>query len=562
MTTIARCVILAVAAGLVPWPGRSQCLPVGAETKLVQSPRVEDNRFGIDVAIDGDTALVTDAVTTSVEVHVRSGGTWSLQAILTPTNAVDDGDTCMCVALDGDLAAVGNCDYDAAVPEVGAVYVFERIGAAWRQQAILVADDAVPGDRFGASVAISGMTIVVGAPQRDEGARDSGVAYVFVGDGAGAWRQEARLVPPVALSPWQFGHSVAIDADTIVVGRTAAWWQSLTCTGDAFVFERSAGSWTLEAQLVASDASAQDMFGVDVAIDRNLIVVGAQTHDHVAADAGAAYVYRRGAASWVQEAELLAADGRAYDSLGFQVGISGYLATAAAPWDDNATNDGGSAYAFSGASGSWLEQIEVRPSDPIAEHWFGYAGEVSGDTLVAGAVFDGGRAIPGYGAAYVICLDAPPPPEADCANGRDDDGDALTDCADVDCRTDPACDCAPPPCIPTEVSDVRAGEPPLLLRRGSSLVTFERESQALTYSLYAGALGSWHAAAPVSPIACHVTTWVDNGDGTVTVAHDLAADSWLLVTASSRAGEGTPGDDSLGAERHAHGTWTDCGPSP
>ena len=79
--------------------------------------------------------------------------------------------------------------------------------------------------------------------------------------------------------------------------------------------------------------------------------------------------------------------------------------------------------------------------------------------------------------------------------------------------------------------------------------------------MYAGPLGSWWTQ-PTSAVACHVTTWTDNGDGTASLLHDLGANEWILVTASNPTAEGSAGTDSFSRERTGLGPWTPCGPAP
>ena len=116
-------------------------------------------------------------------------------------------------ALSGDTAVIG------APPDggSGAVYVFVRNGMNWEQQARLSAADRTPGDRFGEDVAVDGDTVVVGAPRNSENGFFSGAAYVFVRNGT-TWTQQQKLTAPDAAAEDQFGRSVAISGNTVLVG--------------------------------------------------------------------------------------------------------------------------------------------------------------------------------------------------------------------------------------------------------------------------------------------------------------------------------------------------------
>jgi hypothetical protein len=114
---------------------------------------------------------------------------------------------------------------------------------------------------------------------------------------------------------------------------------------------------------------------------------------------------------------------------------------------------------------------------------------------------------------------------------------------------------------PGEVSDVVAGEPPLLVSERGARISFQERPDATAYSLYADALGSWYAPGAASGSACFIAVTPD-GPGRLGATPALAANSWLVVTASSSCAEGGPGRDSLGADRAAASTWPWCGPGP
>jgi hypothetical protein len=192
------------------------------------------------------------------------------------------------VALDGDTAVVGAYQEDpdlggGPLTGAGSAYVFVRSGSTWSQQAKLNADDAEAGDEFGQSVAISGDTVLVGARLEDPDMgggplTDAGSVYVFTRNGM-AWDQQAKLNADDAEADDRFGYSVALDGDTAVVG---AYQEDpdlgggpLTGAGSAYVFVRSGTTWSQEAKLNAADAEAEDVFGVSVAISGDTVLIGA-----------------------------------------------------------------------------------------------------------------------------------------------------------------------------------------------------------------------------------------------------------------------------------------------
>ena len=96
--------------------------------------------------------------------------------------------------------------------------------------------------------------------------------------------------------------SVAIAGDTIVVG---AYWDddNGTNSGSAYVFTRTGTTWTEQAKLTASDGAADDQFGISVAIAGDTIVVGAYWDDDNGSDSGSAYVFTRTGTTWTRASQ-------------------------------------------------------------------------------------------------------------------------------------------------------------------------------------------------------------------------------------------------------------------
>src|SRR5204863_27977 len=156
--------------------------------------------------------------------------------------------------------------------------VFVRNGTNWVQQAYLKASNTHAGDTFGFSVAVSGDTVVVGAPyessnalgvngnQNNNSAMAAGAAYVFVRNGT-IWTQQAYRKASNAGAGDCFGLSVAVSGDTVVVGAdgeaSIAFGlhgdqssNSAYASGAGYVFVRSGTSWDQQAYLKASNTEA------------------------------------------------------------------------------------------------------------------------------------------------------------------------------------------------------------------------------------------------------------------------------------------------------------------
>ena len=157
------------------------------------------------------------------------------------------------------------------------------------QQAKLTDSDSASFDQFGRSVAIDADTALVGAPFEDDEGVDAGAAYVFTRSGS-SWNQQAKLTAGDAAARDQFGESVAVDGDTALVGAPLEDGEDLNA-GAAYVFIRSGSSWIQQAKLTDRDGFAGDLFGRSVAIDGDTALVGAPNDDDNGTNAGAAYVF-------------------------------------------------------------------------------------------------------------------------------------------------------------------------------------------------------------------------------------------------------------------------------
>ena len=357
--------------------------------------------FGLSVAVSGDTvvvgALLEGSAAVGVDgdqsdntaigagaayVFVRNGTSWSQQAYLKASNT-DPGDRFgRSVAISDDTVVVGadnerstavgvNGDQsDNTAIGAGAVYVFVRNGTSWSQQAYLKASNTDPGDIFGRAVAIAGETVVVGAPseasaavgvdgdQSDNTFNNAGAAYVFVRNGTN-WSQQAYLKASNTDPSDNFGASVTIAGDTVVVGALSEGSAAVGVDGDpsdntanaagaAYVFVRNGMNWSQQAYLKAPNAEAFDCFGGSIAISDDTVVVGALEEDSAAvgidgdqsdntADAaGAAYVFVRNGTSWSQQAYLKASNAEAFDGFGGSVAIAVDTVVVGTSFEDSA----------------------------------------------------------------------------------------------------------------------------------------------------------------------------------------------------------------------------------
>jgi hypothetical protein len=264
----------------------------------------------------------------------------------------------------------------------------------WIQQAELTASDGGSYDHYGWSVAISGNTIVVGGVCHPGTSVDCvagysggpGAAYVFA-ESAGTWSQQQELTASDGAPGDWFGESVAVDGSTIVVGAPHHEVGRNVSQGAAYVFVRSGTTWGQEAELTSSDGAAGDKFGWSIAVDGSTVIVGAPHHEIGSnLGQGAAYVFAESGTTWGQGAELRASDGAAGDKFGWSVAVSGSTAIVGAILHTVGSNAGqGAAYVFVESGGMWSPQAELAASDGAANDYFGSSVAVSGGTAVVGS---------------------------------------------------------------------------------------------------------------------------------------------------------------------------------
>ncbi|KAL9185634.1 hypothetical protein ACHAXT_003411 [Thalassiosira profunda] len=285
------------------------------------------------------------------------------------------------------VGAWGDTDDENFEYNKGAAHVFVREGDTWTYQAKLAADDAGDHDFFGGDVAVHGDTAIVSATWDDDGGDDSGAVYVFERDASGAWSQQSKLLAPDSESYDNFGNSVAIDADTIVIG--AFWDDDVHMDqGAAYVWERDGDGWTYQQKLQDNTGQGDDRFGNLVALDGNIMVIGARgvDDDEGRIDIGAAHVFVRDASGWTQQAKLESPDGAMGDEFGNSVDISGGTILVAARFDDDSGEESGSVHVYvSDGNGGWEHQAKLLAPAGEQEDFFGYSTRIDDGTIVVGS---------------------------------------------------------------------------------------------------------------------------------------------------------------------------------
>jgi hypothetical protein len=422
-----------------------------------------------NVALDGDTLVVGAGEAScatgvngnqtnsgcpgagAVYVFTRIGDTWSQQAYLkaSDTQAGDgfgsslslSGDTLVVSAPNEDSCASGvnGNQADNGCLGAGAVYVFTRNGSTWTQQAYVKASNP-RFSFFGHAVAVSGNTLAVGAYEEDgcatgingnqtDGCFHTGAVYILTRSN-NVWTQEAYVKASAhnanVLQGEQFGFRVALDGDTLAVSAVGEDGcisgingdesiEGCNFAGAVYVFTRTAGVWTQQAYLKASNTNTDptdgDQFGSSLALNGDTLVIGAFGEDSCAtgingnqADegcpgAGAVYVFTRGNNVWTQEAYVKASHpGLQTFQGGFGLPLAFDGTTLAVSAKDRncargfnpspGSNDcgfSGAVYLFTRTATSWAQRAYVKATNTDAFDQFGSGIAINGNTLVVGA---------------------------------------------------------------------------------------------------------------------------------------------------------------------------------
>jgi hypothetical protein len=434
-----------LAAALAAATGRAACIVAlllsnasasaaqdGWAAAVLQQSKVRatdpaDNSFGQAVAIDGDTAVIGiqagvfsvpegEPIGTGGAAYVFkwNGTAWVAQARLQPADGVARKSFGTSVAISGDTIVVGAYADSTRKLQAGSAYVFVGSGSSWAQTAKLEALDSTERDNFGWSVAIDGDDILVGAPGHDlPGRSNAGAVYMFRGAGPS---QGTKVTAP---TDFALGRDLDADQGTFIAG---------TSTRPAYIYRVVGGTLTQVARLVPTTGNGG---GGGVAVHGTTALVGSPTETIGTSGfrQGAAYLFTEQGGAWSQAARLTASDGVAGDEFGHDVALcSGGQALVGVPSHNVGTTavKEGAAYAFDQGPGGWRssqtqDELIVAPDAGLGERedftgftWeaFGWSVSCSGNTLLVSAYSDtddtGTRA--GAGAAYFLTRAVDPTP--------------------------------------------------------------------------------------------------------------------------------------------------------
>jgi len=395
-------IIASLLPAVIMDPANAQC----QSQKLTVAGGLPREFFGFSMDLSGDFLVVGAPNNTfygqlagAAYVYQFDGTDWQQQEQLFPSRTDPAQMFGTSVAVFGDHVIVG-VPYGTAPhapSRTGDAYPFRFDGATWVAAPVLVASDPRWGAEFGKSVALGNDIAVIGAPF----AGDSylGAAYVFGFDGAD-WTEQAVLVPSTEWMGQEFGSSIDVYGDTIVVGSPSDGTLGPE-SGSAYVFRFNGVGWLEEARLLPLDLNSADRFGTSVAIAADTVVVGAPGNDDPVAAAGAAYVYRYNGVDWVQETKLLPPGGLHHEYFGISVDMAGDRIVVGAHFDGGNGAQAGSAHVYQFDGLDWVHQAELFAADGAPGDYLGMSIACDSSTVMVGAPRDGDNGIYS-GSAYVF----------------------------------------------------------------------------------------------------------------------------------------------------------------
>jgi hypothetical protein len=275
-------------------------------------------------------------------------------------------------------------------------YVYDYNGTEWSNDPEIL---SVAGsqDFFGYSVSMDGDTIVIGALGDIS---SPGAAYVFDYNGL-SWDYKQTLTDSGGANGDQFGNSVAVDSNVIVVG---ARWDTVVSyrEGSVLVFRLSGGTWSFEQKIENSGGNSVDEMGRSVAVSGDTFVAGVYSYAYGAnGNAGAAFVYKWNGASWTKEATLYDPNTDTSDRFGNSVAIDGNSIIVGEMYYDGAVSNSGAAFLFERSGGSWSQSQKFEDPSGDTNDYFGKSIAIDGGVVIAGAYKDDGGETDS-GAAFIF----------------------------------------------------------------------------------------------------------------------------------------------------------------
>jgi hypothetical protein len=354
--------------------------------------------FGFDADLDDGVLIVGSwqndnaAINSGAAYLFEPAGptSWEQRVKLTPPSSEFNINFGFRVAISGGVIAVSAIKDSAGAPKAGAVHMFRRDAqGGWLADGVLTSLDGEENDQFGSGLAIADeATVYVGSSGNDTAGTNAGAVYAFTRAESGGWTQRRRLLADDAGSGDRFGEAVASEGDTLLIGAPG----ESSASGAVYCYRRTGASkWAFEQQITPANRVIGAEFGASIDIDHDRIIVGAPADTDMFQDVGVAYVLHRDPITgvWSPEGRLVAPFQRGLDEFGYAVAIEGDLAVVTALRSDLFETDAGAAFAYERTPTGWEYLDRITPQAIRSRIQFGSAVALDDGVAAVGAWLDG-----------------------------------------------------------------------------------------------------------------------------------------------------------------------------
>ncbi|MBL1218926.1 MAG: hypothetical protein D8M59_15710 [Planctomycetes bacterium] len=386
--SVAVLIVLAVPAGLA-----QDCDPLESQ-KILASDGDSSDRFGCSVSMSGSTAVIgayfdedNGGGSGSAYAFNWDGTGWREQAKLTARDGEPWEYFGYAVACTESLALIGapQDTHDGTLSGSAYVYRYDSELLEWKPEAKLLPSGGENNDYFGCAVSISGNIAVVGASLANPLGHNSGAVYVYYYNGT-RWIEQATLTAPGGGPEDTFGEAVSVWDDVILVGASGNDDRGVA-SGAAYVYRFNGSRWVAEATLTASDAAVLDYFGRAVAVRDGLAVISAPGHNGSVPDGGATYVFAYNGLEWGEESILTALDEQSGRVYGSSLAVDTDVVLVGAYFDNDQAERSGAAYLYRYDGIEWAEQGKLTASDGRFYDKFGCSVSLFGQQALIGAYY-------------------------------------------------------------------------------------------------------------------------------------------------------------------------------
>lgn len=306
---------------------------VPSESKIMPTDAKAEKQFGSQSIIKDDTLIVSNANDNtfgvnsgSVYVFKKTVNGWIQEAKLLASSPEGGARFGHDIAFDGTTLLVSAIYEDANnKASSGAVYVFNHNGSTWAQSDKLTASNSAVSDNFGASVSLENNTILVGAPFTDSSLKDSGSVYVFTKSG-NQWLESAEIKQDKPLLNGEFGTEAKISNGEVMIGA----YRDNSNKGAVYTFTHNGVKWEQKQRItIALNESVH--FGKTFEFKDGLLVVNSPNSIiNGLSAAGAIYIFEKSSNGLWEQKERLTLTGQG-KGFGAYIGVENKTIVASTP---------------------------------------------------------------------------------------------------------------------------------------------------------------------------------------------------------------------------------------